>query len=452
MTISVEQMPKDPKSLIAQSSDPAVAAGEAILYPKDVSGAVEYFFRNSAGVVQLTNAGALNGIGEANTGSNVGSGDGNVFKQKNGLVLEFKRIQAGANITITDNADEIVIESTDTGEVNSGLNAGVAGQSVFLDKQGVNLRFKSIRAGTNMSVSTTLDNEVLLDATGESNTASNQGTGAGNLFKQKTGIDLEFRKIKAGSNMTVTQDGDDIVLDSAAGSGEANTASNATAGTGTGLVFKEKSALDLVLRKIKAGSNISVTTDTDDITIAATVAGESNTASNQGTGAGEIFKQKTGVDLEFRKIKAGANVTVTEDGDDIEIAAVGGGGASLQRYQASSNANEEVEVMATGTGITYARVGTTGTFSIPAGVRLLSARLRLPMATIGGTTFTVVYGTNGTNDGNSSYADAFPPMVQAWREDSGAQVAIASSMASGFDRLQATGLAFNQSNILRMQW
>lgn len=53
--------------------------------------------------------------------------------------------------------------------------------------------------------------------------------------------------------------------------------------------------------------------------------GEANTASNLGSGAG-VFASKSGVDLRFKSIKAGANVTITQSGTEIEIAAAGGGG------------------------------------------------------------------------------------------------------------------------------
>ena len=50
-------------------------------------------------------------------------------------------------------------------------------------------------------------------------------------------------------------------------------------------------------------------------------AGEANTASNVGTGAGQVFKQKSALDLQFKTIKAGTGVTVTNNTDDISLAA-----------------------------------------------------------------------------------------------------------------------------------
>ena len=151
---------------------------------------------------------------------------------------------------------------------------------------------------------------------GEANTASNVGLGAG-VFKQKTGVDLEFKSFTAGSNITITPSADEIQISATGGSGEVNTASNV--GTGAGQVFKQKTGVDLELKTIKAGTNITVTNNADDITIdAAGGGGEVNTASNLGAGEG-VFAQKTGVDLEFKSLVAGTNISLTGTANDITI-------------------------------------------------------------------------------------------------------------------------------------
>jgi hypothetical protein len=50
------------------------------------------------------------------------------------------------------------------------------------------------------------------EATGEINTASNLGDGAGQIYTQKVGVDIQLRTIKAGTGVTVTNNTNDITL------------------------------------------------------------------------------------------------------------------------------------------------------------------------------------------------------------------------------------------------
>jgi Cu/Ag efflux protein CusF len=62
------------------------------------------------------------------------------------------------------------------------------------------------------------------------------------------------------------------------------------------------------------------------IQVFASSAGESNTASNLGSGDGQVFGSKSGVDLRFRSLVAGTNVTISQNTNEITINATGGGG------------------------------------------------------------------------------------------------------------------------------
>lgn len=80
---------------------------------------------------------------------NVGAGEGLVFKSLNVDQLEFKTLKEGSNITITNNADEIVLDVPDS--ISGGANTGV-GNGVYLNNTLDIMNFKSLVAGSNISI------------------------------------------------------------------------------------------------------------------------------------------------------------------------------------------------------------------------------------------------------------------------------------------------------------
>lgn len=142
-----------------------------------------------------------------------------------------------------------------------------------------------------------VDANDFLSASGETNTASNVGSGA-DVFKQKTGVDLEFRGINGSEGITaaVNADNIDLSLNTAGLTEELSPAS------GDELIL-----WDGVNHKRVDWSNLP-----------GAGGGETNTASNVGSGQ-DVFKQKTGVDLEFRGIDGTGLVTASTNGDNIEL-------------------------------------------------------------------------------------------------------------------------------------
>ena len=79
--------------------------------------------------------------------------------------------------------------------------------------------------------------------------------------------------------------------------------------------------------------------------------GEANTSSNVGTGEGTLAKAKVGVDLPFKSLKQGSNITITNNADDVTIAATGSGAPTGAQYV----------TLATDATLTSERVLTEGT-------------------------------------------------------------------------------------------
>ena len=175
-----------------QTVEPTSGFSNPVFMAVDATSAIVVPWR--AGPVTV--AGGGGGGGEANTGSNLGTGEG-VFGVKVSSDLRFKSLIGGNNTSLSSDASEITIDvATATG---SSLGTGDA---VFSAKVANDLQFKSLKAGTNITL-TPSATEILIDAStggsGEANTASNVGAGGIGVFKQKSGVDLEFKNIAAAS-------------------------------------------------------------------------------------------------------------------------------------------------------------------------------------------------------------------------------------------------------------
>jgi len=99
---------------------------------------------------------------------------------------------------------------------------------------------------------------------GEVNTSSSAG-GTASLVQTKAGVNLPFRGLTGGANITVTQNANDVTIAGPA-PGEVNTSSSAG---GTASLVQTKVGVNLPFRGLTGGANITVTQNANDVTIAA---------------------------------------------------------------------------------------------------------------------------------------------------------------------------------------
>jgi hypothetical protein len=124
-------------------------------------------------------------------------------------------------------------------------------------------------------------------------------------------------------------------------------------------------------------------------------------------------------------------------------------GTNIVREQISSTTNREIEILAASpnptSGITVTRASELITFNIPAGVKLISAMLRVEAGTDYNTTFGTMEIRMGTNDmGNTSITNRWGASVNAWRSDTWANITptgfVTALDGTNFDQLNLSGL------------
>lgn len=155
----------------------------------------------------------------------------------------------------------------------TGLSSlGITNTFMGMNAAATAVEWKFFGEGTNISVTHT-PNLVTLGLTGTV-AVTNGGTGlntlpsANRVLAVNTGGTAYVGKVVVGAGATsISNSNDTITITTSAASGEANTASN-IAGAGVG-VYKTKTGVDLEFKRIKANSPITATDGTDSVVVSA---------------------------------------------------------------------------------------------------------------------------------------------------------------------------------------
>ena len=106
---------------------------------------------------------------------------------------------------------------------------------------------------------------------GEANDAQNLGVTAARegLFANKVASTLRFKSLVAGSGITLSSDGSEITIAASAGSGNLGSLTGTNLGAGSAVFSSFDGTSNLNFRTITAGNNVTITQSTNEILIAA---------------------------------------------------------------------------------------------------------------------------------------------------------------------------------------
>lgn len=123
-----------------------------------------------------------------------------------------------SDVEITNpQANQVLAFNTNGNKWTNVAQSGSGGASgTFIGLSDSPTQFSSGDAGKLLAVNSSYNAIEFVSAAGEANTATNRGTGEGSVFYTKAGVDLQFRTIKAGSNISITQNSNEITVNAGA--------------------------------------------------------------------------------------------------------------------------------------------------------------------------------------------------------------------------------------------
>jgi hypothetical protein len=174
------------------------------------------------------------GTGEANTGANVGTGEGMLFRDKTGVTLNFKTLKQSDNIILTNNTNDVTIRGVNTAQI---VSAG--GTSLFKSRDNATQNTIKGLTATRGIILTANTDDVQIDTNFKVNSKSSATRQFLTSFNNAT-TDGNFGTITFGIN-TKTCSGTDKIsaIDNATGAVTCSADQTGGGGGGSGIPYNK---------------------------------------------------------------------------------------------------------------------------------------------------------------------------------------------------------------------
>ncbi len=291
--------------------------------------------------------------GDDVTLSNAGVGQ-TLVNDGTGPALATKGLLAGSDIGLTFNATDVTIAFTGTtGDDVTLSNAGV-GQTLVNDGTGPALATKGLVGGSNIGLSSNATDVTIAytGTTGADVTLSNAGAGL-TLVNDGAGPNLATKGLVAGSDIGLTFNATDVTIAFTGTTGDDVTLTNAGAGL---TLVNDGTGPALATKGLVAGSNIGLTFNATDVTVAYTGTTGGDVTLTSAGGTQTLVVDGVGPTLSVKGLTAGSNISLTPTASDVTIAYTGTTGADVTL----SNAGAGLTLVNDGTGPALATKGLVG--------------------------------------------------------------------------------------------
>lgn len=255
--------------------------------------------------------------------------------------FRFRRLIAGNNITLTAASGSVTIDAANA-PTYTYSDVTATGITIRGTQVGTDFSFRRLFAGTNITLSESLNpGGVTISASGGlTYTYSDVNPAVGVTIRgTQIGTDFQFKRLVAGTNVSFATTADSVTINAA--NAPVYTYSDAAVGGVT--IRGTQVGTDFSFRQLFAGTNITINGSI--IPGGVQINSTPYTFSDASVAGISIREALVGNDFQFRRLVAGANITLTNAAGAITIA------ANILTYTYS-------DLTATGTSIRGTLVGT----------------------------------------------------------------------------------------------